>query len=130
MVQILENGFVINGKYVEVLHDVNAFKVGDIVEVIDEFDEGYRGYKFGWPNYWASQMHVGEIGKIVNISEDGCKFKNGYFYPSSVLTKLVKKDNISTIDKELIQSKLGFITINLVNIQNLVEEIQEQLDKE
>jgi hypothetical protein len=34
------------------------------------------------------------------------------------------------MDKELIQSKLGFIVNNLVNICNLVEEIQEELDKE
>jgi hypothetical protein len=56
MAQILENGFVINGKYVEVLHDINAFKVGDIVEVIDEFEKGTEGYDYGWDNEWSLGM--------------------------------------------------------------------------
>ena len=123
MAQVLENGFVINGKYVEVLHDINAFKVGDIVEVIDEFEAGTEGYDYGWDNKWGLSMHVGMSGKIIRISEDGILLGDGFYYPSSVL-KLVNKD------KELIQSKLEFIATNLVNIQNLVEEIQEQLDKE
>ena len=128
MAQVLKNGFVIDGKYVEVLHDINAFKVGDIVEVIDEFEDGF-GFTNEWENSWVSDMKKGDIGEIIHSSAEGFLFDNGYYYPSSVL-KLVKQDNTSTMNKELIQSKLGLIVTYLVNIQNLVEEIQEQIDKE
>ena len=128
MAQVLKNGFVIDGKYVEVLHDINAFKVGDTVEVVDEFEDGF-GFTNEWENSWVSDMKKGDIGEIISGSKYGFLFDNGYYYPSSVL-KLVKQDNTSTMDKELIQYKLEIIVTNLVDIQNLVEEIQEQLDKE
>ena len=79
------------------MYDINAFKVWDIVEVIDEFEDGF-GFTNEWENSWVSDMKKGDIVEIIHSSEEWFLLDNGYYYPSSVL-KLVKQDNTSTMDK-------------------------------